>query len=116
MTKSIKENQKLNENNNNEVDMEKSMAKPVDKDKKNGVTDKKDVKVDQLDITKLKDLKMSELNKLAKEMNVEGLSGIKKQDLIFKILQKQAEREGMMFGEGTLEILSEGFGFLQSAN
>jgi len=116
MTKSTKENQKVNENNN-EVDMEKSMTKTVDKDKKNGVPpDRKDAKVDQLDITKLKDLKMSELNKLAKDMNVEGLSGIKKQDLIFKILQKQAEREGMMFGEGTLEILSEGFGFLRSAN
>ncbi|MFA5059859.1 MAG: transcription termination factor Rho [Candidatus Omnitrophota bacterium] len=72
--------------------------------------------VEQLDITKLKDMKMSELNKIAKDMNVNGLSGIKKQDLIFKILQGQAEKEGLMFGEGTLEILPEGFGFLRSAN
>ncbi len=69
----------------------------------------------QLDITKLKDMKMSDLNKMARERNIEGLSGIKKQDLIFKILQAQAEKEGMMFGEGTLEILPEGFGFLRSA-
>ena len=72
--------------------------------------------VEQINIAKLKEMKMSELTKLAKDMNVNGISGIKKQDLIFKILQGQAEREGLMFGEGTLEILSEGFGFLRSAN
>ena len=56
------------------------------------------------------------MNKLAKELNVNGVSGLKKQDLIFKILQAQAEKEGLMFGEGVLEILSEGFGFLRSPN
>ena len=71
---------------------------------------------EQLDISKLKDMKISELSKVARDMNVAGASGLKKQDLIFKILQSQAEKEGMMFGEGTLEILSEGFGFLRSAN
>ncbi len=71
---------------------------------------------EQMDITKLKDMKMSELTKMAKDMNINGLSGIKKQDLIFKLLQGQAEKEGLMFGEGTLEILPEGFGFLRSVN
>jgi transcription termination factor Rho len=61
-------------------------------------------------------MKISELNKLAKELNVNGVSGLKKQDLIFKILQGQAEKEGLMFGEGILEILPEGFGFLRSPN
>jgi transcription termination factor Rho len=61
-------------------------------------------------------MKMSELNKFAKDMGVNGVSGIKKQDLIFKILQAQAEKAGLMFGEGTLEILQEGFGFLRSSN
>jgi len=76
----------------------------------------KDVKgsAEQLDITKLKDMKMTELSKIAREMNIVGASGLKKQDLIFKILQGQAESAGLMFGEGTLEILSEGFGFLRS--
>ena len=69
-----------------------------------------------LDIAKLKLLTISELNKLAKEMNVNGISGLKKQDLIFKLLQAQAEREGNMFGEGVLEILTDGFGFLRSPN
>ena len=89
-------------------------AKTVDKEKL--PLAKTPDKENQLDITKLKDMKISELNKVAKDMNINGLSGIKKQDLIFKILQARAEKEGLMFGEGTLEILSEGFGFLRSAN
>jgi len=72
--------------------------------------------VEKLDIKNLKEMKISELNKLAKELNANGTSGLKKQDLIFKILQAQAEKEGLMFGEGVLEILPEGFGFLRSPN
>ncbi|MCA9399370.1 MAG: Rho termination factor N-terminal domain-containing protein, partial [Candidatus Omnitrophica bacterium] len=71
---------------------------------------------DYLDITKLKDMNMSELTKFARKMGVNGISSSKKQDLIFKLLQAQAEKAGLMFGEGTLEILSEGFGFLRSTN
>lgn len=71
---------------------------------------------DNIDITRLKEMKMSELSKIAKELDITGTSGLKKQDLIFNILQAQAEKEGQMFGGGTLEILSEGFGFLRSAN
>ena len=66
-------------------------------------------------IEQLKDMKMTELTKLARDMDIQGASALKKQDLMFKILQAQAEKEGLMFGEGTLEILSEGFGFLRSA-
>jgi transcription termination factor Rho len=72
--------------------------------------------VEKLDIGALKEIKITELNKLAKELNVNGISGLRKQDLIFKILQAQAEKEGLMFGEGILEILPEGFGFLRSPN
>ena len=71
---------------------------------------------DHMDISKLKDMKMTELTKFARDMNINGISGIRKQDMIFKILQGQAEKAGLMFGEGTLEILSEGFGFLRSSN
>lgn len=73
-------------------------------------------KTDRLDIAKLKEKKISELNKLARDLNVNGISGLKRQDLIFKILQAQAEKEGFMFGEGVLEILPDGFGFLRSPN
>jgi len=72
--------------------------------------------VEKLDIGDLKDMKITELNKKARELNVNGVSGLRKQDLIFKILQAQAEKEGLMFGEGILEILPEGFGFLRSPN
>ena len=72
--------------------------------------------MEKLDIGNLKEMKITELNKLAKELNINGTSGVKKQDLIFKILQAQAEKEGLMFGEGILEILPEGFGFLRSPN
>ncbi len=71
---------------------------------------------DQLDISKLKNMNMTELNKTARELDINGVSGIRKQDLIFKILQAKAEKAGLMFGEGTLEILTEGFGFLRSVN
>ncbi|MBI4313512.1 MAG: Rho termination factor N-terminal domain-containing protein, partial [Candidatus Omnitrophica bacterium] len=69
-----------------------------------------------MDLAALKKMTMPELNKFAKEMNVANISGLKKQDLIFKILQAQTERDGNMFGEGVLEILPDGFGFLRSPN
>lgn len=96
----------------------KDMEKAANNNKEKIAT-KKEIKVnqqDQMDITKLKDMKMSELTQFAKNMDVNGISGIRKQDLIFKVLQAQAEKAGLMFGEGTLEILSEGFGFLRSTN
>ncbi|MFH1857788.1 MAG: transcription termination factor Rho, partial [Candidatus Omnitrophota bacterium] len=68
----------------------------------------------KLDIEKLKELKIFELNKIARDLKVNGMAGLKKQDLIFKILQAQTEKEGLIFGEGVLEILEDGFGFLRS--
>ncbi|MBD3264250.1 MAG: transcription termination factor Rho [Candidatus Omnitrophica bacterium] len=69
-----------------------------------------------MEIGMLKDMKTSELTKAAKELKINGISGLKKQDLIFKILQAQAEKKGLMFGDGVLEVLPEGFGFLRSTN
>lgn len=93
----------------------KKEVKSKDKRPRNQDRDKINIE-GQLDISKLKSMSVTELNKVAKEMDVTGISGIKKQELIFKILHAQAEKAGLMFGEGTLEILSEGFGFLRSAN
>src|SRR3989338_3885765 len=67
-----------------------------------------------MEIANLKAMSIAELTKLAKEMNVNGISGLKKQDLIFKLLQAKTEKEGLIFGEGVLEILPDGFGFLRS--
>jgi len=77
----------------------------------------KPVTVDgSVDIGTLKGMKVSELNKISKDLKVNGVSGLKKQDLIFKILQTQAEKQGLMFGDGVLEVLPEGFGFLRASN
>ena len=68
-----------------------------------------------LDMQKLKKMTVQQLMKLAKELGISGISGLKKQELIFKILEVQAEKSGYMFGEGILEVLPDGFGFLRSA-
>ena len=67
-----------------------------------------------MNIVELKEKKINELNKLARELNVEGASGMRKQDLIFAILQAQTEKNGLIYGEGVLETLPDGFGFLRS--
>jgi transcription termination factor Rho len=67
-----------------------------------------------MNIKELKQKKISELNKIARELNVEGASGLRKQELIFAILQAQTEKNGLIFGEGVLEILPDGFGFLRA--
>ena len=67
-----------------------------------------------MEIADLKGMSISALTKVAKDLNVNGMSGLKKQDLIFKILQAKTEKEGFVFGEGVLEILPDGFGFLRS--
>lgn len=69
-----------------------------------------------MNIAELKKMKMTELNKLAKDLKLTEIGGLKKQDLIYKILQAKIEKEGSMFGEGVLEILGDGFGFLRSPN
>ena len=59
-------------------------------------------------------MKINELYRVAKDLNVEGASSMRKQELIFAILQAQTEKNGLIFGEGVLEILPDGFGFLRS--
>ena len=67
-----------------------------------------------MNIKELKKKKINELYRIAKELNVEGASGMRKQELIFAILQAQTEKNGLIFGEGVLEILPDGFGFLRA--
>ena len=78
------------------------------------VTAKREDKGENMNIKDLKKLKINELYKIAKELNVEGASGMRKQELIFAILQAQTEKNGLIFGEGVLEILPDGFGFLRA--
>ena len=67
-----------------------------------------------MNIVELKDKKISELTRLAKEYHIDGAAGMRKQELIFALLQAQIEKDGLIFGEGTLEILPDGFGFLRA--
>ncbi|HEX3351738.1 MAG TPA: transcription termination factor Rho [Terriglobales bacterium] len=65
-------------------------------------------------IAELKEKNITELTKIARSLDLPGASGLRKQDLIFKILQAQSEKEGHIFAEGVLEILPDGYGFLRS--
>ena len=65
-------------------------------------------------ISELKEKNITELSRIARSLDIPGASGLRKQDLIFKILQAQSEKEGHIFAEGVLEILPDGYGFLRS--
>jgi transcription termination factor Rho len=67
-----------------------------------------------MNIVELKEKSISELTKMAKEFKIEGAAGLRKQELMFALLQAQIEKNGFIYGEGTLEILPDGFGFLRA--
>jgi len=67
-----------------------------------------------LNIAKLQSMSMTELNQMARDLGVENFGTMRKHEVIFHILQKNAERAGVLFSEGVLEVLPEGFGFLRS--
>ncbi len=69
-----------------------------------------------MNLQELKGKKISELNTIARELNIEGASSLRKQDLIFAILNAQTEQNGSIFGEGVLETLQDGFGFLRATD
>jgi len=69
-----------------------------------------------MNLQELKGKKINELNALARELNIEGASSLRKQDLIFALLNAQTEQNGMIFGEGVLETLQDGFGFLRATD
>jgi len=69
-----------------------------------------------MNIIQLKEKKISELALLAKDFKIDGAAGMKEQDLVFALLQAEIEKSGLIFGEGTLEILPDGFGFLRAPN
>lgn len=71
---------------------------------------------DRLDLADLKSKTINELVALTREMDLEGVSGLRKQEIIFEILKTQTERSGLIFSSGVLEILSDGYGFLRSPN
>src|SRR6202165_3398067 len=72
------------------------------------------IKQGDIHIAELQRMTMPQLIEQARKENLSEITGIKKQDLIFKILKERVKLNGLMFGEGTLEILPDGFGFLRS--
>src|SRR5438477_12713474 len=88
---------------------EQKMERP---DKRGGSD--KDRIATSLNIAKLQGMSMSELNQMARDFAVENFGTMRKHEVIFHILQKNAERAGVLFSEGVLEVLPEGFGFLRS--
>ncbi len=69
-----------------------------------------------MDISELKSKKIVELNDIAKELNIAGYSDLRKQELIFKILEAQTAKDGLTFSKGVLEVLPDGYGLLRSAD
>ena len=69
---------------------------------------------EKMDLSDLKKMKIGDLTALAKEFKIEGATGLRKQELIFALLQAQTEHNGMIFGGGVLETLPDGFGFLRA--
>src|SRR6056297_1642540 len=67
-----------------------------------------------MNLKELKEKKIADLTKMAKEASIDNASSMRKQELIFAILQAQTEKDGQIFGEGVLEILPDGFGFLRA--
>ena len=67
-----------------------------------------------LNILELKEMNISALTEVAKDLAVEGYAGMRKQELMFEILRAQTEQSGLIFSEGVLECLPEGFGFLRA--
>jgi hypothetical protein len=67
-----------------------------------------------MDIGELKEMSISKLTQVAKGLDIPGATGMRKQELIFKILQAQTEKSGLIFSEGVLETLPDGFGFLRA--
>jgi len=72
--------------------------------------------IKELNVGELRKFTMPKLQKIAKDLNVNGISGLVKEELIYKVMQAQAEKNGLILGEGVLEILPDGFGFLRSPN
>jgi len=69
-----------------------------------------------MDISELKSKKIVELNAIAKELGISGYSDLRKQELIFKILEAQTAKDGLTFSKGVLEVLPDGYGFLRSSD
>ena len=89
-------------------------TKPMNEEEAQQQAKYEEIKKGEIHLTQLKQMTITELHRIAREEEIEGCAGLKKQDLIFKILEARVKKEGLMYGEGVLEVLPDGFGFLRS--
>src|SRR3974377_509600 len=94
----------------------KEKEKDRDKDREKERDKEKEKENGHLNIRDLKEMNISALTQVAKDLNVPGYTGMRKQELIFQILKAQTEQSGLIFSEGVLECLPEGFGFTHAAD
>ncbi len=100
---------------NGPLSLAEELADEADRGVKDETNDRYEkIKQGEIHIAELQKLSMSELIEEARKENVTDVAGMKKQDLIFRILKERVKMNGLMYGEGTLEILPDGFGFLRS--
>ena len=86
----------------------------MNKERQPSASDRESDMGDKVNLKDLKKLRISELNRMAKDLGVDGANSMRKQELIFSLLQAQSEKGGHIYGEGVLETLPDGFGFLRA--
>jgi transcription termination factor Rho len=107
---------KKNNNNKNDeaVVIPLDLEEEIEEYAQEAETATEEVAEGRLDLNQLKEMSINQLSSAAKGLGVENPAGMRRQDLIFSVLQRQTEAEGLIFGEGVLEVLPEGFGFLRA--
>lgn len=117
------QNEQTAENLNQQAQEQQQEQKPESDNKKNGKKNSDQesthqkyerVKKGQLHLTELQNMTVSDLHEIAKKEEIGDFTGLKKQNLIFKILKQRIQKNGLMYGEGVLEVLPDGFGFLRN--
>lgn len=116
LPKERERDQQRDRDRHRERDRDRGRAKPKDKLQEEPEVPPldKEAAATAINIAKLQAMSMADLNQMAKGMGIENFGTMKKHEVIFQVLQKNAERSGILFSEGVLEILPEGFGFLRS--
>jgi len=104
------------DNKKKKTEKDEAVVIPLDLDEEIEKSEESENQVPEgrLDLNQLKEMSISQLSAAGKGLGVESPAGMRRQDLIFSILQQQTEAEGLIFGEGVLEVLPEGFGFLRA--
>ena len=104
------------DNKKKKIEKDEAVVIPLDLDEEIEKSEESENQLPEgrLDLNQLKEMSISQLSAAGKGLGVESPAGMRRQDLIFSILQQQTEAEGLIFGEGVLEVLPEGFGFLRA--